>query len=71
MEATTRKTTKQEKEIMEYLNDLRDSGATNMFGATPYIVDEFGIDKQEARKILTLWMDNFNEEAKYDLIKTK
>ena len=61
-----RKTTQSEKEVMEFLNILRDSGATNMFGATPYVIEEFGLDTSEARRILSLWMKNFNEEGKYD-----
>ena len=66
---TTRATTPQEKEVMEFLNTLRDSGVTNMFGAAPYIVDEFGIDKTEARRILTLWMNNYNEDGNYETVK--
>ena len=66
---TKRKTTNQEKEVMEYLNVLRDSGVTNMFGASPYIVSEFGIEKREATKILTLWMSNFDEDGNYETIK--
>jgi hypothetical protein len=64
-----RKTTPIEKEAMQYLNRLRDSGVTNMFGAAPYVQEEFGLDRAEARRLLTLWMDNFNEEAEYDEVK--
>jgi hypothetical protein len=64
-----RKTTPIEKEAMQYLNRLRDSGVTNMFGAAPYVQEEFGLDRAEARRILTLWMDNFNEAAEYDEVK--
>ena len=35
-----------EKEnIFNYLEDLRDSGQINMFGASPYIVEAFGLNK--------------------------
>jgi hypothetical protein len=64
-----RKTTQSEKEVMEYLNHLRESGVTNMFGATPYIIEEFGLDKSEARRILSLWMSNFNDEGDYVEVK--
>lgn len=57
--------TQEEKDIFEYLNELRDSGVTNMFGATSYIVDEFDIDKRKASTILSKWMSNFNEDG-YD-----
>lgn len=46
------------KEEFEYLDDLRDSGRTNMFGAAPYLASKFEIKIQEARKILTLWMES-------------
>jgi len=41
-----------------YLDILRESGVTNMFGATPYLMKEFYIDKKEAQKILSEWMNN-------------
>ena len=63
------KTTDQEQEVLEFLNILRDSGATNMFGATPYIKDEFDLDSKESKRLLMLWMDNFNDEGKYDEVK--
>jgi hypothetical protein len=64
-----RKTTDQEREVLEFLNILRDSGATNMFGATPYIEEEFDLDSKESKSLLTLWMANFNDEGKYDEVK--
>ena len=33
-----------------------------MFGATPYIMDEFNMDKNEARDILIDWMNNYNPD---------
>jgi hypothetical protein len=57
-----------QKYIFKFLNDLRDSGATNMFGASPYIVSEFGITKLQARETLSLWMENFNENG-YEHLK--
>jgi hypothetical protein len=64
----SRKTTEQEREIMEYLNVLRATGVTNMFGAGSYITGEFGINEREARRVLTLWMKNFNEECNYETV---
>jgi hypothetical protein len=48
-------------EHLEYLDDLRESGATNMFGAAPYLADAFEIDKKQAREILSYWMKTFGE----------
>ena len=49
------------KDMHIFLNDLRDSGVTNMFGAAPYLQDEFGLDKREARQVLANWMQSFSE----------
>lgn len=54
------------EEYFEYLDCLRESGVTNMFGATPYLVEEFSIEKEEARKILKEWMDTFDERHPVD-----
>tara|TARA_B000000475_G_scaffold266316_1_gene255919 strand:+ start:2600 stop:4036 length:1437 start_codon:yes stop_codon:yes gene_type:complete len=50
-----------EKRMFTYLSDLRDSGVTNMFGAAPYLANEFGLDKRTAREILAKWMKSFGE----------
>ena len=45
----------------QYLEELRQSGVTNMFGAAPYLQEEFGLDGREARSILLSWMMNYDE----------
>ena len=50
------------KREFEYLNTLRRSGATNMFGASPYLMNEFGLSMVEARKVLMEWMDWIDED---------
>ncbi len=52
-----------EKEHKEYLDRLRESGVTNMFGAAPYLQEEFGLDRKEARAILLEWMHSFDKET--------
>lgn len=47
----------------EYLEDLRDSGVTNMFGSPAYLQEEFGITFEEASKIVSNWMENYSELA--------
>ena len=61
--------TKTEEVQFNYLNNLRKSGITNMFGATPYLVDTFGITEATARYILLKWMDNFNEDGYAHLVE--
>ncbi len=43
-----------------FLENLRRSGVTNMFGSASYIVDEFGVSHNEAVKIACNWMENYN-----------
>jgi hypothetical protein len=62
----TRETTQQEREALHFLNALRESGQTNMFGAAPYVETEFGVDRRESVRLLKLWMENFNEEGNYE-----
>lgn len=45
----------------EFLEALRKNGATNMFGAAPYLRQYFGMDQREAVQILTEWMQNYQE----------
>jgi hypothetical protein len=49
----------EDKPYFDFLNALRDSGATNMFGAAPYLQKEFGLSRSEARKVLGKWMKSF------------
>ena len=48
-------------EMLEYLDELRESGETNMFGAAPYVQEEFGLERDEARSVLFYWMHTFSE----------
>lgn len=50
------------KEYFEYLAELRDSGVVNMFGATPFLQEEFGLDKVTARAVLVKWMKSFDND---------
>ncbi len=55
-----RNATEKEQEVFTYLNELRESGDTNMLGARPYIMAEFTeLAASEAKNMLMLWMDNF------------
>jgi hypothetical protein len=48
-------------EYLTYLDELRQSGETNMFWASPYLTSRFGLDKEDARRILDYWMKTFGE----------
>jgi len=52
----------QKLEYFEYLDLLKESGETNMFGAANYLEDEFGLKKSEARQILLEWMKSYKDK---------
>lgn len=50
------------EDYLLFLDDLRDSGDTNMFAARPFLMAEFPeLSKKEAGEILTYWMQTFDE----------
>ena len=51
----------QYEEYFNYLDMVRESGHINMFGAAPYLQEEFGLSRNEARHVLTEWMQSFSE----------
>ena len=44
------------QDMYNYLERLRESGRTNMFGASPYLRDQFGLTIDEAKNVLKDWM---------------
>lgn len=51
------------EEEFRYLDALRDSGKTNMFGAGAYLQRDFVIGKERAKDILLKWMHWKEEQA--------
>ena len=47
------------KDMFDYLEGVRDTGSINMFGAAPYLQNEFGITIREARDVLKAWMGSY------------
>lgn len=47
-------------EAFEYLDELRESGRTNMFGASQYVERELGWERKLAREVTLLWMQSFS-----------
>ena len=56
-------------EVFLYLEELRESGVTNMFGAHQYVMEDFEISKALAIKLVKTWMDSYNEEK--TMVKSK
>ena len=61
--------------VFKYLDTLRESGDTNMFGAGPYVEDVFGLKKKEAKSLTVGWMETFSkkelEERAKEFIKSQ
>lgn len=57
-------------EIFEYLDELRASGETNMFGAGAWLCREFGMERKAAGKALTAWMTTFSDQSATDRAAT-
>lgn len=57
-------------EMLEFLDDLRESGATNMFGASAFLLgefpDEFGetqrAKREQVKAVVMYWMETFGKE---------
>jgi len=47
-------------EAFEYLDELRESGITNMFGASTYVERDLAYGRKEARECVTLWMSTYD-----------
>lgn len=53
------------QKYFDYLERLRQSGETNMYGAVPYLQSEFlelRDDRNKAGDILLVWISTFNEK---------
>lgn len=51
-----------EDEHLGFLDTIRESGATNMFGVIPYILREYpDLTREQARDILNYWMASYEE----------
>ena len=51
------------EEYFKFLNELRDTGITNMFGAASFLEDAYPeLNRQEAKSVLMEWMRSFDKE---------
>jgi len=48
-------------EHLVFLDQLRESGVTNMFGAGTYLEQCLGVKRADASNILAYWMSTFSE----------
>lgn len=51
-------------EMLVYLDNLRESGVTNMFGAGDYVARRFPeLTRRQAGFVLLYWMETFGERS--------
>ena len=54
------------KQYFEFLNDLRESGTTNMFGAPSHLENEFlELNRQEAKEVFYEWIEYFDDQDQF------
>jgi uncharacterized protein YciI len=46
---------------LEFLDDLREKGTINMFGAAPWLTTAFALTRVDAAIVLLYWMKSFDE----------
>lgn len=44
-----------------YLDNLRETGVTNMYGARPYLIRDLDMTEHESTSVLRAWMETFDE----------
>lgn len=46
---------------LRFLDELRNSGTINMFGATEPLIEVFELDRTDAKRVLTYWMGSYQQ----------
>ena len=54
------------KKVFTYLDVLRETGVTNMYGAGSWIENAFDVDRKESGKLLSEWMRTIAERHPED-----
>ena len=58
----TELTKSEASEFFTFLDELRQSGETNMFGVAPYLEASFTLSRADTKTVLTAWMQTFQRE---------
>ncbi len=53
-------------QMLRYLDELREGGSVNMFGAGPVLSAAFGLKRSEASEVLLYWMATFGARHEED-----
>jgi len=58
---TTQVETARQQEAFAYLDDVRESGLTNMMAGPRLLHETFGLDRDEARAYFQAWTQSFED----------
>jgi len=61
MKDTTQDSLPTQETVNLFLDDLRDSGITNMYSAGTFIQNSFDVTKYDANRFLIKWMETYGE----------
>jgi hypothetical protein len=61
----------QQDRFFRFLRRLRSEGRTNMYGAVPYLMRTFSIDRDRAFRIICDWIDQQLEMASLGALEVK
>lgn len=50
-----------EEDVLLYLDEIKKTNSINMYAITWLIRETYGVNKYEARELLKLWMDTYEE----------
>ena len=50
-----------QREAFKFLDDLRESGRVNMFGATSHLEEHFGYTTEQCKTLLKEWMQQYGK----------
>lgn len=48
-------------DVRTFLDELREDGSVNMYGARPYVKARFDVSEADAKTLLVYWMKSFTE----------
>jgi len=52
----------EKSEVFEFLDDLKETGVTNMMGAEEYVMETYELPRMKARAFVVEWMTNYGKD---------
>jgi hypothetical protein len=53
--------------FFRFLRRMKAGGRSNMYGAVPYLMNAFGLDRNAAFQVVCEWMDRQNEAERWPI----